>query len=345
MYFKNIITISLIFAIFFIFNQNKLICENLDSLYQDSLNLSLQIRQKEFMFADNPRTTITGLLPFRNTNIQPINFAIFTGATLTYMIVQHIIQKNSIWSETGEFRIIEDGNYALYSDKIGHTYGAYLSSYFFTEMLLWSGFGYDISHILGPSLGILYTLYVEIMDGFAYGWGFSPSDFYCNVIGSTFFSLQHFIPFLQNFNYKFVYIPADWHGELTRKPHSFFIDDYASHTFYMSVNVHNLLPKNLKKYWPDWLQITFGYGVRNLCDGNVAEYNCDLSRGKIYDNNVVGSIRYIIGLDYDLIKILPDGSPFWNWLRQTLNFVKLPAPAIEFGDETRFYLMYPFTIK
>ncbi len=304
----------------------------------------LYIPQSEFYFADNPRTTFTGILPYKETHIRPLNFSIFAGATITYMTIQHIIQKNSIWSETGEFRFIEDGNYALYIDKVGHTYGAYLSSYCFTEMFLWSGFGYDLSYVLGSSFGVLYTLYVEIMDGFAAGWGFSPSDFYSNVVGSTFSLVQHYVPFLQNFNYKFAYIPANWHGELPREPHSFFIDDYSSHTFYMSANIHNMLPKDLKKYWPDWLQLTFGVAVRNLCDLQNPALNCDITRGDVYDGHIVASPRYIIGLDYDLVKILPDGSPFWNWVKQTLNYVKLPAPAIEFGPETRFYLMYPFKI-
>ncbi len=324
---------------------------SLDSMSNDTLkkqelyseDLSITISKEEFKYGDNYRTSFTGILPNRETRIRPTNFAIFAGATLSYMTIQHIIQKNSIWSETGEFRFIEDGNYALYIDKVGHTFGSYFSSYFFTEMFLWSGFDYDLSFVLGPTLGMLYTAYVEVMDGFAAGWGFSPSDFYFNVAGSVFFMLQHYIPFLQNITPKFMYIPANWHGELPRKPHSFFIDDYASHTFYWSFNIHNMLPNSLKDYWPSWLQLTFGVAVRNLCDTNDPAHNCDLSRGQVYENGVLGSPRYIIGLDYDLVKILPDGAPFWNWAKQTLNHFKLPAPAIEFSNEgTRFYLMYPF---
>lgn len=314
----------------------------IDSTKNCNEDTTLIISQEEFKYADNPKSTFTGILPNRETNIRPTNFYIFAGATISYMTVQHIVQRNSIWSETGDFRFIEDGNYALYIDKVGHTYGSYLSSYFFTEMFMWSGFGYDLSHILGPTMGILYTTYVEVMDGFAKDWGFSPSDFYFNIAGSIFSLLQHFIPYLQNITPKFMYIPASWHGELERKPHSFFIDDYSSHTFYWSFNVHNMLPKSLKDYWPPWLQLTFGVAVRNLCDLLNPAHNCDLTRGNVYDGIILGSPRYIIGLDYDLVKILPDGIPFWNWIRQTLNFFKLPAPAIEFGDGVRFHLLYPF---
>ncbi len=328
------------------FSQDSTNSVNTNIINKDSLtniDTSLTLTPEEFMYGDNYRTTFTGIMPNRETKIRPTNLAIFAGATLAYMTAQHIVQKNSIWSETGEFRIIEDGDYALYIDKVGHTYGADLSSYFFTEMFLWSGFGYDASFLLGPSLGVLYTAYVEVMDGFAADWGFSPTDFYSNVGGALFFMLQHYIPYLQNITPKFMYFPADWHGELKRVPHSFFVDDYSSHTFYWSFNVHNMLPKALKSYWPSWLQLTFGVAVRNLGDMNDPNFKPDYSKGKVYDGHVFGSPRYIIGLDYDLVKILPDGVPFWNWIRQSLNYFKIPAPAVEFSNEgTRFYLLYPF---
>jgi len=63
-----------------------------------------------------------------------------------------------------------------------------------------------------------------------------------------------------------------------------------------------------------------------------------------YTSNM--SRRYVVGLDYNLVELLPDGPNFWNWLKQTLNLVKWPAPAIEFSSNgTRFHLLYPFTIS
>jgi hypothetical protein len=68
-----------------------------------------------------------------------------------------------------------------------------------------------------------------------------------------------------------------------------------------------------------------------------------------YDENgnpmVFGSPRFIIALDYNLVKLLPDGGSFWNWFKQTLNFWKFPSPAIEIGEQVRFFLFYPFTIN
>ncbi|MDR3628245.1 MAG: hypothetical protein P4L45_15485, partial [Ignavibacteriaceae bacterium] len=56
--------------------------------------------------------------------------------------------------------------------------------------------------------------------------------------------------------------------------------------------------------------------------------------------------RYVIGLDYNLVRLLPDGGWFWNWFRQTLDYIKFPAPALEFSPGgTKFKLLYPFKIS
>lgn len=344
------ITLLLIYLICFtnIYAQTDSTDVSADSTYKDSLQVESRdpnanlprINIKDFTIADNPRYTFTGELPFLETNVRPVRAAIAGSVVGTFYVTQHIIQVNTIWSETGEFRFIEDSDYALYSDKIGHFYGTYLASSLYTELFLWSGFSYDASVLFGSLMGLAYTTYVEVMDGFAAGWGFSPSDFYSDVGGVAFHLLQHYAPFFQNFTPKFIYVPADWHGERKRQPSTMFIDDYSSHAFFLSVNVENILPKDMKDYWPDWLQLSVGYTARNLCA--PIDFGCDYDDVNYYNPWLAGSPRYIIALDYDFVKLLPDGPPLWNWFKQALNHIKFPAPAIEVGNGTRFMLLYPF---
>ena len=56
--------------------------------------------------------------------------------------------------------------------------------------------------------------------------------------------------------------------------------------------------------------------------------------------------RFLIGLDYDWVKIIPEAKfGFFNYVRQFLNFVRLPGPTLEFGDDgVKFGLLYPFAI-
>jgi hypothetical protein len=148
------------------------------------------------------------------------------------------------------------------------------------------------------------------------------------MFGTGFFIAQHYVPFLQNFLPRWLYVPAQWSGIAARSNGETWIDDYNSSTFWMAVNVHGLLPEPLNGYWPKWLMLSAGYGVRGI--------------------EVPGEepARYsMLALDYNLVEILPEGPGFWGWLRQTMNHIKLPSPTVEFGPQTKFYLLYPFRIS
>lgn len=368
--FKQIIlALAIFFIIILAFNQNfafdndinsKQLAENENlttKLTNDSTNNNIQentnltdfindgivyVKNKDFTYADKQRYTIDGSQPLEFTKIKPIPALLFGVGYTGIFILQHIGQIKTIWKETGKFHFQEDGYYALYSDKAGHFFGTYLSSYVLAETMMTVGFSWEAASIWGAVLGLAYTTYVEINDGFAVNWGFSMSDFYADIAGAGFFIAQYYFPFLQNFTPKFMYLPSPWTGNNHRIPSEMFIDDYSSHTLWLSVNVHNLLPENLKSYWPSWLEISFGYAVRNLCD--PINYNCP-PESERYSKLVYGNPKFIVALDYDLVKLLPDGGNFWNWLRQSLNHFKLPSPAIEFGSKTKFYLIYPIPIK
>lgn len=299
-----------------------------------------------FTFAGSPMYTITGDKPLLETRLRPVTASIVGASYIGLFYLQHQLQMNTIWKEQGDFKFMEDGQYALYSDKAGHVFGAYLTSYFFRETFVVSGMSWEMSNILGAALGLSYSTYVEILDGFGVNWGFSPTDFYADIGGAALFLGQYYWPFLQNFTPKFMYFPADWHGEMPRKNADAFIDDYSSHTLWLSVNVHNLLPDNMKPYWPDWLELSFGYAARNLC---APQHGCDEYTSKLhtFDNGAIrvyGDPKFIIALDYNLAKLLPEGGSFWNWTKQTLNWFKLPSPAVEIGSDVRFFLVYPFPL-
>ncbi len=336
---------------FIAFAKKNINSEKSDTIFsgknQDVIGSPKRVSKEEFMYGNNRLYSLDGTLPYADTHLMLWPTIGLSGAALTFFVVQHQLQMNTIWKEQGDFKIMEDGQYALYSDKAGHIFGTYYTAYYFREAFTMIGMGWELSNISAAAVGLAYTTYVEILDGYGANWGFSPSDFYADIAGSAFFIGQHYWPFLQNFTPKFMYFPADWFGEHPRAEAEAFIDDYSSHTLWLSVNVHNLLPENAKKYWPDWLELSFGYAVRNLCsqatgcEGNGGELHL-INDGRDY---VYGDVKYIVALDYDLVKLLPDGCNFWNWFKQSLNFIKMPSPAVEFGSVTRFYLLYPFKIN
>jgi hypothetical protein len=278
----------------------------------------------EFTYGGAQRATLYGRLPLAVTDVDPLRASI-VGAIMGGALVKlHIDMTGAWWPDSGSstFRFKDDWSYVLQIDKAGHAFAGYSMAYVMSEALMATGVSWDASTVWGSQLALLYQTYIEIEDGFAEGWGFSLTDMASNLIGAELYLAQHFVPALQNVTPKYQFVPAAWID--VPRVSTTWIDDYNSSTFWLSFNVHNLLaPHGVA--WPSWLGVALGYGIR----ADAAS----MSR------------RYIIALDYDLVQLLPDGPPAWNWLRQTLNYVKLPAPALEIGDGVRVRVLFPFTIR
>lgn len=295
------------------------------------------LHTNSFTYAGTQRCIVDGSSPNEKTSIRPVPAAIVGTFYVGTLVALHFNQKNAWWKEQrGNFHFQEDWISALQVDKFGHAFGGYFMSYVSSSGLLTSGFSADDADFYGAIMGAAYQSYVEIEDGFGGQWGFSPSDWYFDVFGAGFFAAQHYIPFLQNFTPKWQYFPSEWTSKPKIDRPRTFIDDYNSSTFWLSVDIYNMLPEKNKKYWPSWLNLGFGYG------GDAIDFKKDPTGPP----DQLSVRRYIIGLDYNLLRLLPEGGAFWNWFRQTFNYIKLPAPAIEFTrNGTKFYLAYPMTFR
>ncbi len=290
----------------------------------------------EFMYADNHRVTFLGNRPLKESDVSTLPLIGMGAGYAGIFVALHINQANAWWKDqTGGWHVIEDLQYARFADKFGHFYTAYIMSALPADMLMESGMEQTTARWIGAGLGLLYNTYVEVNDGYAAHWGFSPSDEIANFVGSAYFILQYYYPFLENFTPRWSYVPSHWVNDqsITDRP-STFIDDYNSTTFWLAVNVNNLLPKSFDAYWPDWLMVSVGYGIRNYEVTTPSGQPADVTR------------RFMVGLDYDWVKILPTSSfGFLNYVRQWLNYIRLPGPTLEFGDDgVKFALAYPFAI-
>jgi hypothetical protein len=306
-----------------ILNNEDNIQEIAEHHHEDS---SVYIPLSQFTYAGDQRVTIDGSLPRNTTKIRPLPLIGLASIYLGITTALHIYQVNTFWDSTTTFRFIEDGDYALYADKFGHAWGTYINAYLASEALMGAGLSWEAATLGGAGIALAYQTYVEVMDGYGKTWGFSWSDMYANFAGLAWFLGQHYVPFLQNFTYKSNFFPPPWFGRLTRESAETFLDDYSGWTFTLAVDIHNLLPNNVKKYWPSWLNIDIGHAVRDL------RYR-------------QGESVYTLGLDINPVRLLPDGPNLWKWFKQGFNYVKIPAPAIEFGDVTRFRLLYPFQLQ
>ncbi len=300
----------------------------IDSLELNNIYAYNKIPYSNFFYAGHKRFTISGELPNFEKDINPFRAGVVSGVSLVTIVALHINQNVAWWSHRGRpFYIRDDWNNALQADKLGHFMGGYFTSYFAREGLVYAGFGWDESIFWGSVFGIISQTYVEIKDGFAQNTGFSPTDFVADILGSGYFYVQHYVPFLQNFTPKWQYTPPGLIGVPLKMRTQTFLDNYNATTAWWSVDVHNLLPHQYRRLWPNWLNLALGYGINGY-------YSPHKTR------------RFLIGIDFNLVELLPDGGSFWNWFKQTFNYFKLPLPAVEFTNNgTRFYLFYPFQIN
>lgn len=84
--------------------------------------------------------------------------------------------------------------------------------------------------------------------------------------------------------------------------------DYSKQTVWLSANVHDVLPRSAKPYWPSALRLSAGR--RGLGAGLPAEY--------------------VVGLDLDAAR-LPGSHPVWMQVKSVLHTLRLPGPAIVMG--------------
>lgn len=236
-----------------------------------------------------------------------LNYAIpVYGAAIFY------IQFQWWWkSDPHPFHIYEEGvwnDYSLGVDKVGHFYTSYAYFLSLYDMMRWGG--YDESTSLWTGLGIatFHAVSSEIADGFS-NFGFTPADLLFNMMGLGYALLQMNDPMLQNFKFKFSYWPSpnrprDERWRLT--------NDYDGHIYWLSINVHNLLPEGAKAYWPRFLNLAIGYGGKNISHGlkNVPLYR-----------------KFAIGLDYNLT-IFSGSDDTWNTVLGIVDRLRFPAPGV-----------------
>jgi hypothetical protein len=246
------------------------------------------------------------------------------GATVTGI---HIYQRNAWWEgQRGPFHFQDDPDYALNVDKAGHFYGGAFGSFLGQKSLEWSGASRSTAVWGGFAMGALFQLYVEFEDGFARDWGFSPGDAYANVLGAAWPVVQHYVPVASHFQPKFSYWPSQALIDGTHPGNA--IDDYEGQTYWMGVHVHGLLPRSWQSYWPKWLGIALGVSIRNM-----PHFDPEADPGALQRN-------LIIALDYDMREIIPGDTWLLQALKEALNHIHFPSPAIRISPDFIAYGFY-----
>ena len=247
--------------------------------------------------------------------LNPVKFGSLLAVTIGASVGLHQLQKNAWWNgQRGNFHIQNDWSYAMSMDKIGHFMEGGLIARTMKGAFRWSGMN-DVSAMwFGALFSIAYMTDIEIEDGFATDWGYSPGDELANLTGDIFSIAQDLWTPLQTVTIKWSYVPTNDPAHKGDFP-----DDYSGQVFWLSFDINNYFGKKFEKAWPDFFNIAIGYGVKD------------------YDHYGPGGRQQLayLGLDLDLRKIIPGKSKFMTFVKDFLNTFKIiPTPALRWNTST-----------
>lgn len=234
-----------------------------------------------------------------------------------------------------------DGDTYLNMDKGAHFMSGMVMAQSVSQALVWGGLGTRTAAVAGTAASWAFLLEIEMRDAHYADWGFSVPDFTANTIGASVPLLHTLVPATRVVTFKFSYHPSDLyldHDErsVQHRPHiDHLIDDYEGMAFWMSLSVEDVLPRQAARYWPGFLGLAVGRGATGLHGGNVKSKGPE----RPYKDLPDARPEYFVSLDYDA-RHLPGSGGVWSFLRERLNWVHFPAPAVRVYPSWRFYLLY-----
>ncbi len=248
----------------------------------------------------------------------------------------------------GSFRFFDDNGEWEQMDKGGHVLTAYVETLMSYEAYRWAGVERKRAAWLGMLTGTVLQGSIEVLDGFSAGWGFSLGDFAANSFGCALFGLQEAGWGEQRILLKVSNFPKKYSSAITEpslEPRyqsmknmtddlfgstyaETFFKDYNAANWWLSVNPRSFAKKSK---FPSWLNIALGYSVENVF-GAYGNYQPA--------QNLTRYRQYFLSLDIDLSKI-KSKNRLVRTLCRTFNFIKIPAPALEYNSLGEFKF-HPF---
>lgn len=242
----------------------------------------------------------------KNIVIGAIAYQQVTGALVEYAwwwqdsLRSFHIEKDHFWN-----------NYSLGIDKIGHLYISYLAFTAINEAMRWAEFTPRQRLLTATLVPVFWAFSIEFGDAIS-PYGFSWQDLTANLAGVGYGLLQEKVPYFQNFTFKFSFWPTDVYWQKFPKrwaPTS----DYNAHAYWLSMNVHRILPEAAGRFWPELINLAVGLSIDK------------------YD--MQGMHReLLLGIDINL-RALRTTTPGLTALKNVLNLVHLPSPGVKITKE------------
>ena len=243
---------------------------------------------------------------------------------------------NELWYKDyprSGFHFKNDNNDWKQMDKMGHLMTSYYVGKVGMEVLDWAGISKKNQLIYGATYGFAFLTAVEVLDGFSKEWGASSGDILANAAGSGLLIGQELLWNEQRITLKYSFHQTKYAKQRPNTLGENYIQqalkDYNGQTYWLSANIWSF---NKKSKFPKWLNVAFGYGAEGMLYGN---------------SNTANSIlqdpyrQFYLSLDVDLSKIKTN-SEFLKTIFSVVNFIKIPAPALEINTKgsIKFHYLY-----
>ncbi|MEI6767074.1 MAG: DUF2279 domain-containing protein [Bacteroidota bacterium] len=232
------------------------------------------------------------------------------------------------------FHFFNDNNEWMQMDKSGHIFVAYYGGKVGYELLKWTGLKENKCVWYGGLLGFAFLANVEILDGHSAEWGFSWGDFAANAFGSAAFISQQLAWKEQRFLIKYSYhntAYAAYRPQLLGATSAErLMKDYNGHSIWISASPGTFM--GAKSKFPKWLCFSVGYGAEGMTGGYSNPLFAEDGKAIPHFDRYR---QFYFSMDVDLSKI-PVKCVFLKKVLNTVNFIKVPFPALEYNCRSGF---------
>ena len=231
------------------------------------------------------------------------------------------------------FHFMNDNNQWLQMDKVGHVMTSYYLGRMGVELLDWAGVSKKNQLIYGATAGLTFLTAIEVLDGFSDEWGFSLGDFAANAAGTGLLVGQELLWEEQRIVLKYSFHQTSYAKIRPETLGQGFLEqaikDYNGQTYWLSANLWSFAKDS---NFPKWLNVAFGYGAGGMLYGE---------NGSLNQLNQNPYRQFYLSFDIDLVKI-PTKSTFLRSVFSVINFIKIPAPTLEFRSNRgiKFHYLY-----
>ena len=243
-----------------------------------------------------------------------------------------LIALNEAWYaqyERSGFHSLNDNSQWMQMDKFGHTFSSYYIGKMGMDALAWAGETKKNQLLYGATLGFVFLTTVEILDGFSEEWGFSTGDVFANALGTGLLIGQELLWDEQRIQMKFSFQTTPYASNSPDKLGSTTLEqilkDYNGQTYWLSFNLRSFFRES---NIPKWLNVSVGYGANGLPEGSY-DYSM------VPPEPIESYRQFFTSIDVDLTKIKTN-SDFLKTVFNVFNFVKIPAPTIEYRSNGNF---------